>query len=111
MNNKLLYGLIILSVISVNCVCLSLRDLYDDSTRQEICKKAGKYKDPKEMSSLSKYVETLGDGGEAGKKFIEGILTTGSTDGLIDFVMELIIYLVFIVFGIIFFICKLYIYI
>ena len=106
MNKQLLYGLVILTVLSVNCTCLSFRDLYDDSKREEICKKSGQYKDPKEMSSLSKYVETLGSAGEAGKTFIEGMLTTGGTDGLIDFVMELIIYLVFIVFGIIFLICK-----
>lgn len=109
MRNKLLYGLVILFVLCVNCGCLSLRDLYDDSTRKEICKKAGKYDDPKEMSSLNSYVESLGDGGEAGKKFIEGILTTGSMDGLVDFVMELIVYLVFIVLGVIFIICKFYV--
>lgn len=106
MNKKLLYGVFILSVLFVKCNCLSFRDLYDDSTRKEVCEKAGKYKDPKEMSSLSKYVETLGDQGEAGKNFIEGLLTTGNTEGLVDFVMELIIYLVFIVFGVIFLICK-----
>ena len=109
MNKYFLTLFIIFSRLSLNCVCLSLRDLYDDSKRQDICKKAGNYKDPKEMSSLSSFVETLGEGSEAGKKFIEGMLTTGRFNDLPDFLKELAGYLVLMAFGGAFLICKFYI--
>lgn len=83
------------------------RHLVDQATKDKVCKKAEEKSElPEDLNTLSKYVESLNADTE-GQEFIKNLLLEGSTDGLMDFVKQLLVYLVFIILGVIFLICNL----
>ena len=84
------------------------RILISPDTKEKACKKAdSKYKSP-EFEGLSSYVDSLGGKESKGQNFIKNTLLNGSTEGLKDFIMELVIYLAFIVIGILLLLCISY---
>ena len=68
----------------------------DKKTKDKVCKANNKnYNPPKKFESLTTFVDGLQLENQ-GQDFIKNVLLKGKTDGLFDFVKQLIIYLFFI---------------
>lgn len=107
MKKVVLVFIVAISLISNINSQFRYRKLIDESTKAKTCSKASKsYKKPKDITTLTNFVESLGKENENTKSFIQGILLNGSMDNFTSLIKDFLIYIIIIGLGIIFLICK-----